>query len=104
MNIGQIFPSKYVSSGDLNGEDITVTIQRARIDEIEGEDCLMLSFEGRKKDFVVNKTNAKSIAKLHGDETDDWIGKQITLYQTQTEYKGEMVDCIRIRGNAGGNL
>ena len=49
------------------------------------------------KRLVANVTNARSIAKQYGPETDDWTGKQITLYRTQCMAFGEMVDCIRIR-------
>jgi len=104
MQIDQIYPTKYVSSGDLKGQDQVCTISRARMETMDGDQCLVLSFSGAEKEFVVNKTNAKSIAKLHGEETDEWLNKKITLFPTQCDYKGESTDCIRIRGNAGGDI
>jgi hypothetical protein len=50
-----------------------------------------------EKVWVMNKTNMKIIKKWHGKETDNWIGKQITLYATTCKMKGEVVDCIRVR-------
>jgi len=46
---------------------------------------------------VLNKTNAKIIASLHGNETDDWPGKKIILYATEVDFRGEIVDAIRVR-------
>ena len=57
----------------------------------------VLHFQGAQKGMVLNKTNANVITILYGDETDNWIGKQIELYPTQTDFRGEIVDCIRCR-------
>ena len=53
--------------------------------------------DAERKRWVLNKTNAKTIAKLYGTETDNWTGKRITLFPTTCEMKGETVDCIRVR-------
>ena len=42
-------------------------------------------------------TNANSIARRYGDETDDWIGAKLELYGSVTTFGGKEVDCIRIR-------
>ncbi len=47
--------------------------------------------------LLLNKTNAKTIARLYGKAPRGWIGHLITLYCTTTERNGETVDCIRIR-------
>jgi len=49
------------------------------------------------KKLVMNVINGNTIGDLLGFETDTWIGKQITLFTTQTEFGGKNVDCIRIR-------
>jgi hypothetical protein len=50
------------------------------------------------KALVLNKTNWKTINEVLGsDETDDWAGKQITLYATEVESFGETVLAIRVR-------
>ncbi len=46
--------------------------------------------------MVCNKTNANTITKLYGDDTDAWIGKPITLCAREVEFQGEMVLAIRV--------
>jgi hypothetical protein len=45
----------------------------------------------------LNVTNAKAMARLHGEEITAWKGKRVTLYPTQTQFGNKMVDCIRVR-------
>lgn len=52
--------------------------------------------------FLLNKTNAKTIAQLYGKRPADWVGKWIHLFPTQTDNRGEMVDCIRVRNQVPG--
>ncbi len=102
MNISDAFPSKYIKSTDLKGRDVTVTIEGYEMVAIQNEQGrkLALRFEGKDKGWIVNKTNANTIAKLlNSGRVEDWVGKQITLYPTETAYQGEMVDCIRVRRN-----
>lgn len=57
--------------------------------------------KGKPHKFVLNKTNAQTIAKVLGSpETDDWRGKRITLYPTTCQAFGETVDCVRVRDKA----
>ena len=58
---------------------------------------------GKEKRLVLNKTNAMTIAKMHGHETDDWKGKRITLFPTTVEAFGQTVDCIRVRDTIPGD-
>ena len=53
--------------------------------------------------FVLNKTNAESIAEIHGKQPSHWIGKQIVFYQSATQLgKKKDVECIRIRAAKTG--
>lgn len=47
--------------------------------------------------LALNKTNAKTIAQLYGNNPRAWTGKLITLYPTTTEVGGRTEDCIRVR-------
>ena len=103
MHIRLMFPTDYVTAADLMGADKTVTVARVEQEELtmQGgvkESAWVLSFVEAKKKLVLNKTNAKLIASHHGDESDGWIGKQVTLYPTQCKFGRDTVDCIRIRG------
>lgn len=47
--------------------------------------------------LLLNKTNAKTIARLYGNSPAAWVGKMITLIPSTTSVGGEDVDCIRVR-------
>lgn len=94
------FPSKYICAEDLRGEVVPVTIERITQEEMpngDGELRPVLYFVGAKKGMVLNKTNAKRIAQMHGEDTDAWIGKQILIYPSETDLRGETVPCIRVK-------
>ena len=102
MNIDDLFPSKYLKASDLKGRAVKVRIAGSKVVDIAGkgreeDEKLVLSFEGRKKEMVVNKTNALTIAEWLGGETDKWAGNEIELYPDKTRFQGGIVDCIRVR-------
>lgn len=53
-------------------------------------------FKGMDKGFVINKLNWSTIAQQHGDESDEWVGKQITLHAVEAEAFGEIALRIRV--------
>jgi len=101
MNINETFPSKYLKSHDLKGQAVPVTIEGVSVEELgEGDEKTtkpVLYFQGKEKGLALNKTNAKMIAESYGDETDDWAGKPLEVYPDKTPFRGEIVDCIRVR-------
>jgi hypothetical protein len=98
MRVEQLFPSNYLRAVDLNGDKV-VTITGLAKQMFDDGEKVIVNFEG-EKGLVLNVTNGKTIAKLHGDETDLWTGKKITLYATEVEYRGEMKLGIRVRASA----
>lgn len=99
-NINDAFPSRFLKVDDLQGRNVTVTIANAKIEEVgQGRDAgtkIVLGLVGKQKAFVCNKTNATTIAKLYGPDTDGWIGKSITLCPREVEFQGQMVMAIRV--------
>jgi len=103
-----MFPSMWLTSEDLGGREATVTIAGIEMQSLkrEGggpESKPVMSFAGKKKRLVLNKTNARAIAAIHGSNADKWRGQQITIYPSTCEAFGETVTCIRIRPKANGN-
>ena len=100
MKLSDAFPSRFLKADDLNGKNVIVTIEGATIEEIgqgqNKEQKLIVAFVGKEKALVCNKTNANTIAKLWGDDTDMWIGKKVTLMAREVEFQGEMVLSIRV--------
>jgi hypothetical protein len=97
--IGDMYPSKWLKASDCEDEDLVVTIDRVVEEEIGQQRDLkwVLYFKELDKGLVLNKTNTTTIAKLWGDNTDDWEGCQVTLYATEVQFQGDMVEAIRVR-------
>jgi hypothetical protein len=97
-----MFKSDYLGAWDLPG-DTVVTIEKVvPSEEIIGADGKkeskpILYFKNAKKKMVLNKTNAKSISKALGHDTDGWEGRKITLYPDTCKAFGEVVECVRVR-------
>ena len=104
MNINDAFPSKYMKAGDLPEEGSQAfTIEKITLEEI-GQDRQtkpVIYFEEFDRALVCNKTNARTIARsLGSEEFDDWIGQTVRLYRTETDFKGDIVEAIRVRGKS----
>lgn len=103
MHINEAFPSKYLRTGDLpNKEIVNVVIDNLQVEDLMGngnpsDKKPVLSFQGKSKGLVLNKTNANIVSDQYGDETDAWKGKPVGLYATETEFRGKMVPCVRIK-------
>lgn len=106
--MSQMFPSKWLAAADLNEQDITLTIQDVQSEIVgqgdEAESKWVVYFREVSKGLVLNKTNAGSISGALGDDTDDWIGRQIVLYPTEVAFGGKMVEAIRVKEKATRQL
>ena len=101
MRIDAAFPSKYLKAADLQDRAVTVSMSHVAVEEIKsmrGMDTKpVLYFQGKEKGLVLNKTNSNAIAKLYGEETDDWVGQPIEIFPTTVDFQGDMVEAIRVR-------
>ena len=102
MNLNEAFPTRFLSAADLGGREVSVTIASAALETLgqgaDQETKLVLGFEGKKKFMVLNKTNATMIANNLGtSETDQWLGRQITLGTDMVSYAGKTGPAIRVR-------
>jgi hypothetical protein len=57
----------------------------------------LLYFRGVAKPLLMNDINPRTIAGMYGNDTRTWPGKPVTLFASTTMFKGQMVDCIRVR-------
>ena len=98
-DVDSLFPSKFIKAADLDEREHLVTIDRVKIEEVEKDKPgkPVLYFRGAEKGLVLNKTNAQKIASFCGKDIQSWSGKQIVLYPTETLFKGDTVDCVRVR-------
>ena len=111
MHFRKLHPSEYLGAHDLNGKDAILTILSVSIETLKTdrgdeqkpvmrfEETKAVAEKNRSKEqrMVLNKTNAKTIADLHGSEVNDWAGKRITLFPTTCQSFGDTVECVRVR-------
>ena len=99
MNVNDMKDSKYLKAADLKGRDVLVTIDRLEPQKMnDGKMKWVMYFRGKEKGFVLNIVNINNIAHIYGDETDEWGGKQITLFPTMVDFQGRSVEAIRVKG------
>jgi hypothetical protein len=97
MRISSAFPSKYVKAADLQGKQATVVISHVTMEMIGDDERPILYFGGKEKGLVLNKTNANTIANVFGDDTEDWRGGEIVLFETTVDFQGKSMPAIRCR-------
>lgn len=98
--------SEWLSGLDLAGRTVTVTI--AGVEEVTVPEPrtgrqirkVAVRFSGAKKALLLNATNAKSLAKLFGPETDAWMGKGVQLRPENVQAFGATHCVVRVAGAA----
>ena len=86
MQIDKMFPRKYATGSDLEGP-VTLSIERVQSEKMRPNpqnpemNKWVVYFQGAQKGVVLSRTLAEQIAQAVGsDETNDWIGNEITLF------------------------
>ena len=100
MKLSDAFPSKYLKADDLQGREVPVIISGAKMEQVGDEHKLVLSFKGKSKTMICNKTNASRIAFMHGDDLDNWVGAEIVLAAEFVDFQGKSVKGLRVRPKA----
>lgn len=96
--LSEVFQGGFLKAEDLKGKAVKVTIDSVEVKKFEDGDKILINFKGKDKALVANKTNCNLIAgTLGSDNTDDWEGREITLYVKRVEFKGELVPAIRVK-------
>ncbi len=100
--IDQLFPSRWLKSSDIGSSPRTATISRIDFELIgrDQEKKAVLSFQNTTKRMILNRTNAQILANLYGKELKNWVGKRITLYCAEVQFRGTPCLAVRIREQA----
>jgi hypothetical protein len=98
--MSDFFPSKYLTAADLKGKRIVATIDKVTVEEFtndgEKQNKPVVHFTGGIKPLVTNKTNFTILAKLCGENSDNWAGKQIGLRTELVSFKGKVAESVRV--------
>lgn len=80
---------------------VSLTIKGVKEDTISGprgeQVKVVLSFQERPKKMILNKTNARAIAKVLGPETNDWLGATVVLGVEQVKVGKNTLPSIRVK-------
>lgn len=106
MDYDELFPGRFLKSGEFKGRDVTLVIKGIRTEELPETSGGVrvrgiIAFGGTKKELVLNKTNGECLKALFGRDTAAWLGKRITFFPAPyTDHTtGEVGTCIRVRGS-----
>jgi hypothetical protein len=106
LRVSEVYPSNFIAAGDLDGREVTLTIERVadkntvRREDGSLIDKAVLYFKETKRTeklphgpgLVLGKTNAKRIRTEHGNVMDKWVGQQVILYRDTTEIPVALAD------------
>jgi hypothetical protein len=85
-----IAATDFGTPGIINAKEPTFTIGSAVHEQVPdlktGKEKTrgIIYFTDYPRGWLINKTNMQLLAGLHGDETDGWIGKRVTLHAVRT--------------------
>lgn len=112
MDYDELFPGRFLKSGELKGRDVTLKITGVFIEELPDKKGTkinkdrervrvrgILSFEKTEKQLVLNKTNGECLKAMFGRDTDAWMGKRVTFFPATVDAFGEETLAIRVRGS-----
>lgn len=104
MKAIDLCPPKHLCAADLDGNDVTVTIEKYDFAEVgkEKDRKGVLKFKEFPRTMVLNRTNLGRIIDHHGKDADKWIGLTVTLYESEAQNGDKIVPCIRVRAKAVG--
>ena len=102
----------YLGAYSLEGlasNELILTIANVKPEKVTGDNgrvdnCIVAYFEEKQKDgvlvkpMILNKTNCNIISNLYNTGfIEDWVGKKIAIYATETKMARDIVPCLRIK-------
>ena len=85
------FISSYLSGEAFEvGEEVEVTIRAVKNEEVkemntgEKKTRLVVYFKEYEQGLIIRATNGKKLISMLGDETEQWVGKKLTMYCVET--------------------
>ena len=100
MNIFKTELFRYLEGLMIKDKPVTLTIKKIDIEQVSNgkttENKVIVHFQESDKLYIPNKTSAKQIVTFFGGETDDWIGKRVTLYAEFGKWFGKEGWAVRV--------
>lgn len=106
MDFDELFPGRFLKSGEFKGKDVCLTIKDIRLEDLPQEGGKtrkrgIVSFRETERDLVLNRTNGECLKAMFGRHTRNWIGKRIVFYPAphRNPITKEEGTAIRVRGS-----
>jgi len=105
MKASDFIGSRYLSAADVDGQPID-----GEIVEVGSERCgtdrprnrLIIKLDSCAKPIVLNATNTTELKSAWGDETDEWLGKHVSVGTHKVRFAGKQVDGLVVKPLKGG--
>jgi hypothetical protein len=103
MDARILLSGDYIDAPMLRGQKVTreiTSFETKPLEDMAGKVKTrgIVSFKGTEKKWALNTTNTKCLIQMFGHETDDWVGKRVTLYP-EKEPKSESGEAVRVWGS-----
>src|SRR5262245_64851651 len=100
-----LLASMYDQSRFFRAEDLTqdkVLRIKSVTEEVIGQAAdqqkkLVVWFTNSPKGLALNGTNNRTIRGAYGDDVVGWTGKLIVVFPTPVDFRGRLVDALRVR-------
>jgi hypothetical protein len=103
MKLSEMFPSNLLKAQDVTdvGGEMPLIIKEVKISEFDkdggGKERKPIIYFTNDKQMVCNKTNGNALAEMFGNDSDFWLGKEVTLVVQDVDFQGKSTPAIRIK-------
>lgn len=96
VKLNEIYPDgKLYKASDIKSS-FTARIVDVKTQSMKDNTKIVLTLDRHENRLTCNKTNGKRIAKLYGEDTDAWIGKEIKVSVEDVLFQGKLTPGIHI--------
>jgi hypothetical protein len=89
--------SRFLKADDLDGGERKFKIKSVSVEDVGGEEKLVVWFTNDKKGLVLNKTNNRVLRKEFGDDVAGWKDHIVIVFAMMVPFGGKMVGGLRVR-------
>jgi hypothetical protein len=93
LNMKKYAGETFLKVADVRGGPLLLQIAVVREGKFDKADLVFESGDI----LSLNATNTKVLMRAYGSDGDDWIGKEVELYQGEIEYNGAQHEAVLVR-------
>lgn len=89
---------RFLRADDFSGGgEVTMTIVDVFSEFMQDKKKALLRFAEHERMLVLNGINTSRLIDAYGPESENWIGRPVTLYSESLSFNGERKDGIRVK-------